>query len=195
MVGAPTRVWLAEPVHFRSAIRGIQVPERGESTKARARPLQILDTDEDVDDRLRREAGHRCAAYMVDTAHDPIADRSNQCSPLLLEARGPSRIVGRDLDRFVFRHGHRRYGVTALSSRLRARGELGPRPFPRTSCSSARRRSAGYCFVPDCERVRVNGGAAPTVLQGRPRGHEANPLLSPREGIGGEPARRPGKRG
>ncbi len=45
---------------------------------------------------------------------------------------------------------------------------------------------------PDCERVRVDGGAAPTVLQGRPRGHEANPLLSSREGTRAEPARRPG---
>ena len=64
-----------------------------------------------------------------------------------------------------------------------------------TSCSSARRHSAGYCFVPDCERVHVNGGAAPTVLQRRRRGHQVNPLLSPREGIRAESARRPGKRG
>lgn len=64
-----------------------------------------------------------------------------------------------------------------------------------TSCSSVRRHSAGYCFVPDCERVRVDGGAAPTVPQGRPRGHEANPLPSPREGIRAESVRRPGKRG
>jgi hypothetical protein len=51
----------------------------------------------------------------------------------------------------------------------------------RTGCSSARRRAAGYCFVRvrERERVRVNGGAAPTVLQGRPRGHEANSCLRP----------------
>ena len=42
-----------------------------------------------------------------------------------------------------------------------------------------RRHSAAYCFVPNCERVRVNGGAAPRVLQRRPFGHPANPLLSP----------------
>jgi hypothetical protein len=46
-----------------------------------------------------------------------------------------------------------------------------------TTTISARRCSAGSCFVPDCERVRANGGAAPRLLQGRPRGREANPLL------------------
>ncbi len=45
-----------------------------------------------------------------------------------------------------------------------------------------RRHSAGYYFLPDCERVRVSGGAAPRVLQGRPREREANDLFSPREG-------------
>jgi hypothetical protein len=64
-----------------------------------------------------------------------------------------------------------------------------------TTSSSARRHSAGYCFVPDCERVRVDGGAALRVLQGRPVRREANPCFRPREGIRAEPARRPGKRG
>jgi hypothetical protein len=83
---------------------------------------------------------------------------------------------------------------TAGFSRERASG--GPRSRPeRTSCSSARRHSAVYCFVPDCERVRVNDGATPTVPQGRPRGRGANPLLTPREGVHAESARRPGKRG
>jgi hypothetical protein len=56
------------------------------------------------------------------------------------------------------------------------------RPLEWTTSSSARRYSAGDCFVPDCERVRVNGGAAPRVLQGHPRGREANPRLSPPRG-------------
>ena len=58
--------------------------------------------------------------------------------------------------------------------------------YGRPSYSSARRHSAGYCFVQDCERVRVNHGAALTVLQRRPRGHHANHLLSPCEGIRAE---------
>jgi hypothetical protein len=40
----------------------------------------------------------------------------------------------------------------------------GRRALAQATSSSARRHSAGYCFVPDCERVRVNGGAAPRVL-------------------------------
>lgn len=53
----------------------------------------------------------------------------------------------------------------------RPSGDADPALSRWTSCSSARRYSAGCCFVPDCERVRVNGGTAHTVLQGRPRGH------------------------
>ena len=63
-----------------------------------------------------------------------------------------------------------------------------------TSCSGARRHSAGYCFAPDCERVRVDGGAAPGVPQGRAGRREASPLLSSRRGYSCRAARRPGKR-
>ncbi len=63
------------------------------------------------------------------------------------------------------------------------------------SCLSTGARAARL----QSERVArdryVNGGVAPTVLQGRQGGHEANPLLSPREGIRAESARRPGMRG
>ncbi len=74
------------------------------------------------------------------------------------------------------------YRGPLLAAGKRARARFGSVLSRWTSCSSARRHSARYCFVRDCERVRVNGRAA-TVLQGRPHGHEANPLLSPREGI------------
>jgi len=43
---------------------------------------------------------------------------------------------------------------------MRARGPTSQALLQRTTGASARRHSTGYCFVPDCERVRVNGGAA-----------------------------------
>ena len=59
----------------------------------------------------------------------------------------------------------------------------------RTGCSSARRPR--HSWLPASPRLRVfSGGAAPTVLQGRPRGRQTIPLLSPREGIRAESARR-----
>ena len=66
---------------------------------------------------------------------------------------------------------------------------------PWTTSSSARRHSAGYCFVPDCERVRVNGGAAPRVDKAATWARGEPPASDPRGGIRAESARRPGKRG
>ena len=43
---------------------------------------------------------------------------------------------------------------------MQAYRRMGLTLLHRTTGASARRHSTGYCFVPDCERVRVNGGAA-----------------------------------
>ena len=55
------------------------------------------------------------------------------------------------------------------------------------------------CFVPDCERVRANGGAAPTLPQGHPGEHEANPCFRPGRVFvpnpGGDPESAEGKTG
>jgi hypothetical protein len=82
-----------------------------------------------------------------------------------------------------------------LRGRKRAHAPRSSRRPQRTTSSTARRHSAGNCFVPDCERVRVNGGAVPRVLQGGHVGARRTPCLRPRGGIRAEPARRPGKRG
>src|SRR5207248_5503773 len=62
-----------------------------------------------------------------------------------------------------------------LRGPTRVRAAARPAPSPWTTSSSARPDSAGYCFVPDGERVRVNGGAAPRVLQGRTRRARGEP--------------------
>jgi hypothetical protein len=54
-----------------------------------------------------------------------------------------------------------------------------------TTSSSAQRHFAGDCFVPNCERVRVNGGASPRVLQGRHVGARRTPCFRPTRGYSG----------
>lgn len=74
MMRTPTRIGLAEPVHFLAAIWSVEVSERGHPLNARDRLIQASDADEDVDDRLCLETGNRRAADVVDTpiAQSPI---------------------------------------------------------------------------------------------------------------------------
>src|SRR5437764_9565118 len=95
---------LAEPVHFVAAVGRVAVAERGEWLRARARGLEARYADEDVDDRLRVQAGYCCASGVVDAGDDVASDRGLQLGALALEARGPRGVVGDDLDRFVVGH-------------------------------------------------------------------------------------------
>ena len=74
-MGSPARVGLAEPVHLGAEIGRVQVVESGERLEAGPRRLQVLDADEDVDDRLRVQARDRRAADVMDATGDPDTDR------------------------------------------------------------------------------------------------------------------------
>jgi hypothetical protein len=68
------------------------------------RQLPIADAYQDVDDRLRLEAGDGGAADVVDAALDPGADRFFHGRPLPLEAGGPFRIWRDEADEFIRAH-------------------------------------------------------------------------------------------
>ena len=96
MMRAPIWIRLAEPVHLLGEVGRVDVFQAGEGLEARPRALQVLDSDQDVDDRLRRESRHGGAADVVDAADGPAADRGVERGALPLEGVGPGGIVGFD---------------------------------------------------------------------------------------------------
>jgi hypothetical protein len=70
---------------------------------ARPGAVEGLDSGEDVDDRLGGQAGDGSAPDVIDPADDPGADTLLQVSTLSLEFRRPARIIGGNVNGFVFR--------------------------------------------------------------------------------------------
>jgi hypothetical protein len=113
MVGSPARMRLAEPVHLVRPVRRVEVAEPRQRPEAGSRGAQIVDADEDVDDRLGVEPGDGRAADVVDAARGPVPDRPLERVALLLEAPRPLRVVGLDTHRFVRPLPHVRVGPHA----------------------------------------------------------------------------------
>lgn len=109
-------IGLAEPVHLGGAIGGVAVAELSEAVEAGARRLQVLDTDEDVDDGLGIKSRYSSAAHVVNTAYGPIAERARERNAFLVEARRPSRVVALDPHGLVSpRRAFARDGVDLLN--------------------------------------------------------------------------------
>ena len=131
VMGAPTWMGLAEPMHFAAAIGGVEILESAESVEARARLLQTPDADEDVNDRLCPGTGNRGATHVVNTVENPITDRGGQHCALLLKALRPRGVVWHDPNRLV---GHgacafsRADGVNLVLKRILRQAEK-PGPY------------------------------------------------------------------
>src|SRR4051812_28333183 len=102
MVRSMRRVRLTEPEHFVRPIRRVHVAEPSERLDELARAFEIVDTDEDVDDRFGIQPRHGRTADMMDAARDGVAKRFLEGSTFLLEARRPAWVIGFDTDRLVF---------------------------------------------------------------------------------------------
>ena len=92
MMGAASRIRLAEPVHLIGQVRRVEVAEAGGRCEADAGALKVADTGQDVDDRLGFQARHGGAADVVNAAIDPLPDPLPDCGPLKLETTPPSRV-------------------------------------------------------------------------------------------------------
>lgn len=95
VMGAPSRMRLAEPVHLFGQVGRVEIVEVGKGFEASPGRLKVRNAGEDVDDRLSFETRNRRAADVVDAAADPLTDDLLQRHALLLETSRPAW-VGRD---------------------------------------------------------------------------------------------------
>lgn len=74
MVGPARGVRLAEPVHDVGPVGRVVVLQRSEQADARPGTVEVSNPDQDVDDGLGCEVGHRSATHVVNAAGDPCSD-------------------------------------------------------------------------------------------------------------------------
>ena len=80
----------------------VEVVEPRQRLEAGPRRLEVVDADEDVDDRLGVEAGHRGAADVVDAARRPLArSPPSSAARSRVESVRPGGVVRDEADRFV----------------------------------------------------------------------------------------------
>jgi hypothetical protein len=116
VMGASSRIWLAEPVHLVGQVWRMEIIEVGQRPKASTGGREVADADEDVDDWLCFEVGDRGAADVVNAAAGPLADCLLERRSLQLELSGPAWVGRYKLDGFV--SGHREvapYGVRPMA--------------------------------------------------------------------------------
>lgn len=135
VMGAAARIGFAEPVHLLRQVRGVEIFALGQRLETGTRSRQILDADQDVDDRLGVETGNGRTADMMNTTDYPRPDRIVQEHLLALEARKPPRVVVDNADRLVrlihsieFQYRGARIRTEDLGHPKAARYQAAPRP-------------------------------------------------------------------
>jgi len=105
VMGALSRMRLAEPVHLLGQVGRVEIAEIGKGLEASSGCLKVGYASEDVDDRLCFETGDRRAADVVDAATDPLTDDPLQRYALQLESSRPVGVGRDESDGFVCRQG------------------------------------------------------------------------------------------